>query len=425
MFDIKSIRADADNFDAGMARRNIKPLATKLLKIDKRHRDAQTSAQEIQTRRNQLSRLIGEMKSNGQDAAKEMKEVSASKKAQAIAEKEAKEAAEELNMILATLPNIPAGDTPDGKDEENNIELRSWGQPVKLAFDAKEHFLLGESLGLMDFETAARVSGARFVILSGTLARMERALANYMLDLHVNENGFTEISPPILVRDKALFGTGQLPKFEEDLFKTVDGLYLIPTAEVPLANIIGDGLVSEENLPQRYAAITPCFRSEAGSAGKDTRGMVRQHQFTKVEMVAITTPQESEIEHERMIGCAEEVLKRLDLPYRVVNLCVGDLGFSARKTYDIEVWLAGQGRYREISSVSNCGDFQARRMKSRYRPSEIKGTNYVHTLNGSGLAVGRTLIAIMERYQQGDGSIVVPEVLRGYMGGLEIIEADV
>ncbi len=425
MFDIKSIRANADHFDAGMARRNIQPLAKKLIEIDERRRNALTKAQEMQTRRNQLSKLIGEMKSKGQETTEEIKEVSVSKKMQATAEKEAKAVGKELDMTLAMLPNIPTDDVPEGQDEEHNIELRNWGQHIKFSFTPKEHFILGESLGLIDFETAARISGARFVFLSGALARMERALANYMLDLHINENGFTEFSPPLLVRDKALFGTGQLPKFEEDLFKTVDGFYLIPTAEVPLTNIVSDALVSEENLPQRYVAITPCFRSEAGSAGKDTRGMIRQHQFTKVEMVAITTPHESDTEHEKMIGCAEEILKRLDLPYRVVNLCVGDLGFSARKTYDIEVWLAGQGRYREISSVSNCGDFQARRMKSRYRPSGGKDTNYVHTLNGSGLAVGRTLIAIMERYQQEGGSIVVPEVLRSYMGGLEIIEADV
>jgi len=313
---------------------------------------------------------------------------------------------------------------PEGKNEDDNVELRVWCEPTKLRFEAKEHFDLGEALGQMDFETAAKISGARFVILSGALARMERALASFMLDFHTTENGFTEVNPPALVRDNALYGTGQLPKFKEDLFKTEEGLYLIPTGEVPLTNIMANELVDEDYLPRRYAAMTWCFRSEAGSAGKDTRGMIRQHQFTKVEMVAITTPENSEAEHERMIGCAEEVLKRLELPYRVVLLCTGDLGFSARKTYDIEVWLAGQGRYREISSVSNCGDFQAIRMKARYRPAEGKGTAHVHTLNGSGLAVGRTLIAIMENYQQEDGSIAVPKALRPYMGGLEKIEAN-
>jgi seryl-tRNA synthetase len=425
MFDIKAIREDTAAFDAGIGRRKLEPRAAELIEIDKRRRDAQTTAQELQTRRNELSKIIGMKKGKGEDADAEMKEVSDSKEAQAAAEEEAKIAGEELEAILCTLPNIPADDVPEGADEDDNVELRTWGEPVSLSFDAKEHFELGETLGQMDFETAAKMSGARFVILSGALARMERALAAFMLDLHTTENGFTEVNPPALVRDNALYGTGQLPKFEEDLFKTTDGLYLIPTAEVPLTNIVANELVDENYLPRRYAAMTWCFRSEAGSAGKDTRGMIRQHQFPKVEMVAITTPEESEAEHERMIGCAEEVLKRLELPYRVVALCMGDLGFSARKTYDIEVWLAGQGRYREISSVSNCGDFQARRMKARYRPSEGKGTAHVHTLNGSGLAVGRTLIAIMENNQQEDGSIVIPEALRPYMGGLEKIEANV
>ncbi len=425
MFDIKAIREDAAAFDAGIARRKLKPVAEKLIEIDKRRRDAQTAAQELQTRRNELSKIIGMKKGKGEDADAEIKEVSDSKDAQAAAEDAAKAAGDELDAILCTIPNIPVEDVPEGEDEEDNVELRIWGEPIELGFDAKEHFDLGEALGQMDFETAAKMSGARFVILSGALARMERALSAFMLDLHTTENGFTEVNPPALVRDTALYGTGQLPKFEEDLFKTEEGFYLIPTAEVPLTNIVGNELVDEDTLPRRYTAMTWCFRSEAGSAGKDTRGMIRQHQFTKVEMVAITTPENSAAEHERMVGCAEEVLKRLELPYRVVLLCLGDLGFSARKTYDIEVWLAGQGRYREISSVSNCGDFQARRMKARYRPAESKGTAHVHTLNGSGLAVGRTLIAIMENYQQEDGSIIVPEALRPYMGGLEKIEANV
>jgi seryl-tRNA synthetase len=425
MLDIKSIRENADAFDIEFARRNIKPIAAKLIEIDKRRRDFQTKAQEIQTSRNELSRIIGQKKANGEDAEGEIKEVSNSKEAQAEAEENAKSAGRELELILSGLPNIPATDVPDGQSEEENVVLRSWGQPKEMTFKAKEHFDLGEALGQMNFETAAKMSGSRFVILSGAIARMERALAAFMLDLHISENGFIEVNPPVLVRDVALFGTGQLPKFENDLFKTTDGRYLIPTAEVPLTNMLGDDLVDERTLPRRYTAMTSCFRSEAGSAGKDTRGMIRQHQFSKVEMVAITTSEEAENEHERMIGCAEEILKRLGLAYQVVKLCLGDLGFSARKTYDIEVWLAGQGRYREISSVSNCGDFQARRMKARYRPKNGKGTEYVHTLNGSGLAIGRTLIAIMENYQEEDGSIVVPEALRSYMGGLEKIEANV
>ncbi|MBT7955398.1 MAG: serine--tRNA ligase [Rhodospirillaceae bacterium] len=424
MFDIKAIREDAEAFDAGIARRGLEPMAAELIEIDKRRREAQTTAQELQTRRNELSKIIGQKKGQGEDADAEMKDVSESKDAQAEAEAAAKKAGDELDEILSGIPNIPAGDVPEGADEDDNEEFRTWGEPKDLGFEAKEHFDLGEALGQMDFETASKMSGARFVILSGALARMERALSAFMLDLHTTENGFTEVNPPALVRDNALYGTGQLPKFEEDLFKMEEGFYLIPTAEVPLTNIVAGEVMDEDTLPKRYTAMTWCFRSEAGSAGKDTRGMIRQHQFTKVEMVSIVKPEDSAEEHERMTACAEEVLKRLELPYRVVSLCLGDLGFSARKTYDIEVWLAGQGRYREISSVSNCGDFQARRMKTRYRPNEGKGTIHVHTLNGSGLAVGRTLIAIMENYQQADGSIVVPEALRPYMGGLEVITAD-
>ena len=424
MFDIKAIREDAEAFDAGIARRGLEPMAAELIEIDKRRREAQTTAQELQTRRNELSKIIGQKKGQGEDADAEMKDVSESKDAQAEAEAAAKKAGDELDEILSGIPNIPAGDVPEGADEDDNEEFRTWGEPKDLGFEAKEHFDLGEALGQMDFETASKMSGARFVILSGALARMERALSAFMLDLHTTENGFTEVNPPALVRDNALYGTGQLPKFEEDLFKMEEGFYLIPTAEVPLTNIVAGEVMDEDTLPKRYTAMTWCFRSEAGSAGKDTRGMIRQHQFTKVEMVSIVKPEDSAEEHERMTACAEEVLKRLELPYRGVSLCLGGLGFSARKTYDIEVWLAGQGRYREISSVSNCGDFQARRMKARYRPNEGKGTIHVHTLNGSGLAVGRTLIAIMENYQQADGSIVVPEALRPYMGGLEVITAD-
>ncbi len=423
MLDIKAIREDAHAFDAGIARRGLEPMAADLIEIDKRRREAQTTAQELQTRRNELSKIIGQKKSQGEDTDAEMKEVAESKDAQAEAEAAVKKAGDKLDEILSEIPNIPADDVPEGADEDDNLELRKWGELKDLGFDAKEHFDLGEALGQMDFKTAAKMSGARFVVLSGALARMERALSAFMLDLHTNENGYTEVNPPALVRDNALYGTGQLPKFEEDLFKMEEGFYLIPTAEVPLTNIVANEVMDEDYLPRRYTAMTWCFRSEAGSAGKDTRGMIRQHQFTKVEMVAVTKPEDSEEEHEHMTACAEEVLKRLELPYRVVSLCTGDLGFSAHKTYDIEVWLAGQRRYREISSVSNCGDFQARRMKARYRPNEGKGTIHVHTLNGSGLAVGRTLIAIMEDYQQEDGSIIVPEALRPYMSGLEVITA--
>ena len=327
--------------------------------------------------------------------------------------------------MLAPIPNLPAEDVPAGRDESANVELRRRGEPRAFNFPAKEHFELGEALRMMDFERAGKLSGARFVVLTSALARLERALASFMLDLHTGEFGYTEVDPPALVRDDALFGTGQLPKFGDDLFRTTDGLWLIPTAEVPLTNLVAGEIVEEERLPLRFTAMTWCFRAEAGAAGKDTRGMMRQHQFSKVELVSVATPEQSNDEHERMTACAEEVLRRLGLPYRVVVLCTGDMGFAARKTYDIEVWLPGQGRYREISSCSDCGDFQARRMNARCRKKGEKGTRFVHTLNGSGLAVGRTLIAVLENYQRADGSIEVPAALRPYMGGLEVIERDV
>ncbi len=426
MFDIRWIREEPDALDAGMARRGLEPMAAQLIEIDKRRRDAQTRAQELQTRRNELSKEIGKAKAAGEDASAAIAEVQNSKDAQAAAEDEAKTVGEELDAALSGLPNVPLDDVPDGADEDDNIEVRNWGEPKQIGFTPKEHFDIGEGLGLMDFETAAKMSGARFCILSGTLARMERALAAFMLDLHTGENGYTEVNPPALVRDNAAFGTGQLPKFEEDLFKTTNDFWLIPTAEVPLTNMVANEILDEDTLPRRMTAMTWCFRSEAGAAGRDTRGMIRQHQFTKVELVSIVHPDESLAELERMTNCAEEVLKRLELPYRTMTLCTGDMGFSARKTYDIEVWLPGQnegqGRYREISSCSTCGDFQARRMKARFRPKEGKGTQFVHTLNGSGIAVGRALIAVLENYQEEDGSVVVPEALRPYMGGLEVIE---
>jgi seryl-tRNA synthetase len=426
MFDIRWIREEPDAFDAGMARRGLEPMAAQLIEIDKRRREAQTRAQELQTRRNELSKEIGKAKAAGEDASAAIAEVQNFKDAQAAAEEEAKTVGEELDAALSGLPNVPLDDVPDGADEDDNTLVRTWGDPRQFGFTPKEHFDIGEGLGLMNFETAAKMSGARFCILSGALARMERALAAFMLDLHTGENGYTEVNPPALVRDNAAFGTGQLPKFEEDLFKTTNDLWLIPTAEVPLTNMAADEILDEDALPKRMTAMTWCFRSEAGAAGRDTRGMIRQHQFTKVELVSIVHPDESLAELERMTNCAEEVLKRLDLPYRTMALCTGDIGFSARKTYDIEVWLPGQnegeGRYREISSCSTCGDFQARRMKARFRPKEGKGTQFVHTLNGSGIAVGRALIAVLENYQQEDGSVVVPEALRPYMGGLEVIE---
>jgi len=424
MFDIKWIRDNPDEFDAGMARRGLDPQSPAILALDAVRRDAQTRAQELQTERNSLSKQIGMLKSKGEDASEVMAQVSQSKDAQATIEAEAFEASTKLTDALAGLPNLPFDEVPDGKTEDDNVEVRRIGEPRAFDFTPKDHVDLGESLGMMDFEIAAKLAGARFVMLSGGLARMERALAAYMLDHNTGEFGYTEINPPALVNDKTMFGTGQLPKFGEDLFKTTDGYWLIPTAEVPLTNIIADNIVDEEELPKRFTAMTWCFRSEAGSAGRDTRGMIRQHQFTKVEMVSVTKPENSMDELERMTSCAEDILTKLGLPFRTVTLCVGDMGAGARKTYDIEVWLPGQDRYREISSCSVCGDFQARRMNGRYRIKGEKGTQFVHTLNGSGLAVGRTLIAVLENYQQADGSIEIPDVLQPYMGGLKVLKAN-
>ena len=328
-------------------------------------------------------------------------------------------------MVLSAIPNTPLDDVPVGNDEADNIEVRTWGNVPTFAFDPKEHFDLGETLGMMDFETAVKISGARFVILTGALARLERALGNFMLNLQTEEHGYTEVNPPALVNDATMYGTGQLPKFGDDLFKTTDGYWMIPTAEVPLTNIVAGEILDADNLPYRYTAMTWCFRSEAGSAGRDTRGMIRQHQFSKVEMVSVTKAEDSTAELERMTECAEEILKRLELPFRTVVLATGDMGFGARKTFDIEVWLPGQNAYREISSCSNCGDFQARRMKARYREKGEKEIKFVHTLNGSGLAIGRTLIAVLENYQQEDGSINIPVALRPYMGGIDVIKAPV
>jgi seryl-tRNA synthetase len=375
----------------------------------------------MQARRNDLSKQIGQLKAKKEDASAVMAEVAALKDTMAEAEKVEQDAAKALDDLLARIPNLPAEDVPEGHDEKANREERAVGGKPNFAFTPKQHFELGEGLGLMSFEDAAKLSGARFVVLKGMLSRLERALAQFMLDLHTGTNGYTEVSPPFLVRDSALYGTGQLPKFAEDQFLTTQGLWLIPTSEVPLTNLAAEEIIDETALPWRFTALTPCFRSEAGAAGKDTRGMIRQHQFQKVELVSIAHPDHSDEEHRRMLNCAEEVLKRLGLPYRVMTLCTGDMGFSAQKTFDIEVWLPGQNAYREISSCSNCGEFQARRMKARFRKAGEKGTRFVHTLNGSGLAVGRTLVAVLENYQQADGSVVVPEVLRPYMNGLERI----
>ncbi|MGH6974073.1 MAG: serine--tRNA ligase [Stellaceae bacterium] len=429
MLDIRWIRENPDAFDKGLARRGLAPLSAQVLRLDKQWREAQTAAEQNQATRGKLGQEMAAAKAKGGDAAALMRQMTESKEKQAFLEAEAARLREAVDAALAPLPNLPADDVPDGKDAAANKLLREVGAKPKLAFKPKDHAALGEALGGMDFARAAKMSGARFVVLSGGLARLARALGQFMLDLHTREFGYTEVAPPLLVRDAAVFGTGQLPKFADDLFRTTTGLWLVPTAEVSLTNLAREDIVDEEKLPLRYTALTPCFRSEAGAAGKDTRGMIRQHQFDKVELVSIVHPDKSNDEHERMIACAEEVLKRLGLAYRVMLLCTSDMGASARKTYDIEVWLPGEnggaGAYREISSCSNCGDYQARRMDARCKSKGGKGTRYVHTLNGSGLAVGRALIAVMENYQRADGSIAVPEALRSYVGGTEVIAGGV
>ncbi|HEV8014957.1 MAG TPA: serine--tRNA ligase [Stellaceae bacterium] len=429
MFDLKTIRDDPDSFDRGLARRGLPPRAPEILALDKEWRAAQTAAEQLQAERNKLAREIGGVKAKGGDAVELMRRVAESKDEGARLEAEASRLKAEIDTLLAGIPNIPLDDVPDGKDEHDNKLVRMHGTPRKFAFAPKDHVTLGESLRQMDFARAGKLSGARFVLLSGGLARLERALAAFMLDLHTNEFGYTEIAPPLLVRDETAYGTGQLPKFADDLFRTTTGLWLIPTAEVPLTNLVAGEILDEAALPLRFTAWTPCFRSEAGAAGKDTRGMIRLHQFDKVELVSIAHPDRATEEHERMTACAEEVLKRLDLPYRVMLLATGDMGAAARKTYDIEVWLPGQNAYREISSCSQCGEYQARRMNARFKPKEGSkkgggGNRFVHTLNGSGLAVGRALVAVLENHQQEDGSITVPLALRPYMGGVEVLRRD-
>ncbi len=474
MFDIKALRDNPAVFDAGLKRRGLEPLSAKLLALDEARRAHVTKLQEAQARRNTASKEIGKAKAAKDEAtaAKLMAEVASLKDFLTSGEETEKKLTAELEVELAVIPNLPRDDVPDGADETGNKEVRRVGEPTKFAFTnkPKQHFEIGEALGMMDFETAAKVSGARFVFLKGQLARLERALGQFMLDIHTEEFGYTEVNPPLLVKEHAAYGTGNLPKFKEDLFRAsrplqeieekgpiadrllrtysqlsksisnlhgkqelqailgqlyeevaVDQYYLIPTAEVSLTNLVREQILDEDALPKRFTACTPCFRSEAGSAGRDTRGMIRQHQFTKVELVSVTAPEKSLEEHERMTACAETILKRLGLPFRTMLLCTGDMGFASQKTYDIEVWLPGQDAYREISSCSVCGDFQARRMGARYRPKGSKDVKFVHTLNGSALAVGRTLVAVLENYQQADGSVMIPEALRPYMGNKDRI----
>ena len=419
MHDIRAIRETPELYEKAWAAKGSAGKAAEAIALDAQLRSAQTRGQAAQAKRNEISKQVGQTKAQKNDAEAQrlLAHVEELKRAMATDAHLERTAGEALRSILASLPNIPASDVPVGADEHANVEVRRWGEPFAIR-EPKDHVDLGEMLGLLDFEAASRMSGARFVVLKGELARLERALGQFMLDLQTREHGYLEVSPPLLVNDAAAYGTDKLPKFADDLFQTTDGRWLIPTAEVPLTSLVMDQIVPEEQLPMRVTALTPCFRSEAGASGRDTRGMIRQHQFYKVELVSITAPEDSDAEHERIVGCAEAVLKRLELPFRTMLLCTGDMGFGARKTYDLEVWLPSQGKYREISSCSNCGDFQARRMDARTRKAGVKGTRFVHTLNGSGLAVGRTLVAIMENYQDENGRIAIPQALHRYMPGV-------
>lgn len=423
MHDLAFIRRNPEAFDAGLLRRGAEPAAERITALDADRRERQTAMQDAQNRRNEASRIIGQAMRAGDTAqAEELKEeVALLKDRMADIEREERATGERLDALLASLPNLPAEDVPAGADETGNLQLGEWGERRQFGFRPREHADLGPPLGL-DFETGATMSGARFTFLRGQMARLHRALGQFMLDRQVGRHGYTECAPPLLVRDDALFGTGQLPKFADDNFRTTDGRWLIPTAEVSLTNSVRGQILEAGCLPLRLTALTPCFRSEAGAAGKDTRGFIRQHQFEKVELVSIVRPEDSEAEHERMTSAAEDILQTLNLPYRRMLLCAGDMGFTARKTYDLEVWLPGQNAYREISSCSNCGDFQARRMNARYRPEGEKKTAFVHTLNGSGLAVGRTLVAVLENFQREDGGVDLPEVLWDYTGGLRHLE---
>jgi seryl-tRNA synthetase len=424
MLDIKWIRDNPAALDAALARRGAEPLAAGLIALDEQRRTVIQKAQELQSRRNAASKEIGiAMGQKNSELAEKLKaEVAAIKIDLPATEDYERQLTAELNDQLSRIPNIPAADVPDGKDEHGNVLKRTTGEKPTWNHPPKEHYEIGEALGWMDFEGAAKIAGARFTVLRGQLARLERAIGQFMLDTHTQEHGYLEVQAPLMVRDEAMFGTGQLPKFAEDLFRTTDGRWLIPTAEVSLTNLVREEILDHDKLPLRFTALTPCFRSEAGSAGRDTRGMLRQHQFMKVELVSITDAESSVAEHERMTECAETVLKRLGLHFRTMTLCTGDMGFGAQKTYDIEVWLPGQDTYREISSCSVCGDFQARRMNARYRDRRDKATRFVHTLNGSGTAVGRALIAVLENYLNEDGSVTIPDVLLPYMGGLKKIE---
>lgn len=424
MHDIAYIRANPQAFDAALARRGADPVADRIIALDAKKREASTKVQQAQSRRNDASKAIGQAMGQGdKDKAEALKaEVAEIKASMPQWEDAASAAGSELDDLLATLPNLPAEDVPDGKDEADNVEVHQWGKKRAFDFEPKEHADLGPALG-MDFETGAKLSGARFTFLRGDMARLHRALAQFMLDTQTRKNGYTECNPPVLVNGDAMYGTDKLPKFAEDSFRTTDDRWLIPTSEVSLTASVAGEILPDLTQPIRLTAHTLCFRSEAGAAGRDTRGFIRQHQFEKVEMVSICRPEDSAAEHERMTECAEQLLQTLDLPYRRVLLCTGDMGFGARKTYDLEVWLPGQGAWREISSCSNTGDFQARRMNARYRPEGEKKTAFVHTLNGSGLAVGRTLVAVMENYQNADGSVTVPDALTPYMGGVDRLEA--
>jgi len=423
MHDIRFIRENPAAFDEGLARRGLEPAAESILALDVQTRAVATEMQQDQARRNELSKAIGQaMAAKDGDRAEALKaEVAALKERLPALEAQDRALIAALSDRLLALPSLPADDVPEGADEADNVEEMRWGTPPSFDFTPVDHADFGPALGL-DFEGAAAISGARFAALRGGIARLHRALGQFMLDTQTERNGYEEVNPPLLVRDEALIGTGQLPKFAEDLFRTTDGRWLIPTAEVSLTNLVREQILTEAQLPIRFTALTPCFRSEAGSAGRDTRGFIRQHQFEKVELVAIAAPEQSAAEHAHMIAAAEGILQALELPYRRMLLCTGDMGFSARKTYDLEVWLPSQNCYREISSISNCGDFQARRMNARYRPEGEKGTRFLHTLNGSGLAVGRTLVAVLENGQQADGSVIIPEVLHGYMGGVTRLE---
>ena len=423
MHDIGFIRSNPVQFDNAMRKRGVNPVADRIVALDAKKREATTKVQQAQSRRNDASKAIGQAMSQGDKGRAEALKAEVAEIKSSMPDREAEErlAGDELERLLASLPNIPAEDVPDGENEDDNVEVLRWGERRTFDFEPKEHADLGPALG-MDFETGAKLSGARFTFLRGDMARLHRALAQFMLDTQTRENGYIECNPPVLVNDAAMYGTDKLPKFAEDSFQTTDGRWLIPTSEVSLTASIAGQILDDLLVPMRLAAHTLCFRSEAGAAGRDTRGFIRQHQFEKVELVSICRPQDSEAEHERMLGCAEGILQSLELPYRRMLLCVGDMGFGAQKTFDLEVWLPGQGAWREISSCSNTGDFQARRMNARYRPESGKKTAFVHTLNGSGLAVGRTLVAILENYQNADGSVAIPPILGPYMGGVTKLE---